>query len=435
MTGVRATLSITQRRNLLVRRHRHGVSATTPGPGDSEAERSESTRKRIRDTADDLVALHSSDPVSVYLSVLARVPEATVDAISDVLYRSRDLVRVHGMRRTLWVATKPVAAAIVASSATRLIGPDLKRLATFMERDGLTDDAVAWIDNAAIELLDHVDANGPCTARDVGEALPHLTVGFDAAPGKRYTTTIAAHTRVLLLLGFTGRILRGEPLGTWIGSQYRWVVADQWLGEPLVPPDRLSDALGTSPGPSHVEAAATARRQIIERYLDRFGPATEIDIAWWTGWPKGMVRKALSELSAVEVDVEGADNSGWVLPGLLDEATPEADLVSGTAVAVLPGLDPTTMGWKERAWYLEERFAEQLFDRNGNGGPTIWCDGRIVGGWAQRDNGELVHELFTDIGKEAEAMVEAELHRLAGAVGDTTYKVRFPSPLNRELTG
>ena len=52
-------------------------------------------------------------------------------------------------------------------------------------------------------------------------------------------------------------------------------------------------------------------------------------------------------------------------------------------VALLPGLDSTVMGWKERAWFLGGH-QHALFDVNGNAGPTVWCNGRIVGGWAHR---------------------------------------------------
>lgn len=50
----------------------------------------------------------------------------------------------------------------------------------------------------------------------------------------------------------------------------------------------------------------------------------------------------------------------------------------------LPALDPTTMGWQRRHFYLGDQ-AEKNFDRNGNGGPTAWWNGRIVGGWLAGD--------------------------------------------------
>ena len=160
--------------------------------------------------------------------------------------------------------------------------------------------------------------------------------------------------------------------------------------------------------------------------------------AWWTGWPKGAVGRALTGLNAVEVDLD--EGSGWIAAGDVDDldgghdgadhGTTEA---AGQAVAVLPALDPTTMGWKWRDHYLDPALTSELFDRNGNGGPTIWVGGRIVGGWAQRDDGELVHGLLVDVGADAERLIERELDRLAAEIGDTRYKVRFPNPLNKAL--
>ena len=48
-----------------------------------------------------MVALHATDPVTVYLSVRARVPAATVEAVDEALYASRAIVRMLGMRRTM----------------------------------------------------------------------------------------------------------------------------------------------------------------------------------------------------------------------------------------------------------------------------------------------------------------------------------------------
>jgi hypothetical protein len=100
---------------------------------------------------------------------------------------------------------------------------------------------------------------------------------------------------------------------------------------------------------------------------------------------------------------------------------------------LLPALDPAPMGWQERTWYLGAHRAA-CFDRSGNIGPTVWSDGRIVGGWAQRkDSGEVVVRLLEDIGAEAEAAVHAEAQRLRAWVGDARVTPRFRTPLEREL--
>src|SRR5690606_3327416 len=85
----------------------------------------------------------------------------------------------------------------------------------------------------------------------------------------------------------------------------------------------------------------------------------------------------------------------------------------GSRVALLPGLDPTPMGWKERDFYLG-RHATPLFDKNGNIGPTVWLDGRIVGGWAQRAAGEVAYRLLEDVGKRATALIAREAASLTG---------------------
>jgi hypothetical protein len=90
------------------------------------------------------------------------------------------------------------------------------------------------------------------------------------------------------------------------------------------------------------------------------------------------------------------------------------------------------MGGQGRARYLGAH-AAALFDRNGNAGPTIWLDGRVVGGWAQRPDGEIATRLLEDVGSEASAAVAAEAARLRDWIGPTRYSARFPAPLEREL--
>ena len=92
------------------------------------------------------------------------------------------------------------------------------------------------------------------------------------------------------------------------------------------------------------------------------------------------------------------------------------------------------MGWRERTWYVGEH-AAALFDRSGNIGPTAWWDGRIVGGWAQRKDGEIAVRLLEDIGAEASAAITAEALRLREWIGPGRVTPRFRTPLERELAG
>ena len=161
--------------------------------------------------------------------------------------------------------------------------------------------------------------------------------------------------------------MRGRPMGSWINSQYRWAAMDDWVP-------------GGITGMDPCEASA----QLVRRWLHAFGPGTTADVQWWTGWTVRDTRRALDDVGAVVVTMETADGDidAWLAPD-------DLDAVRGSSkwVALLPGLDPTTMGWKDRRWYLDARIGSQVVDRNGNAGPTIWVDGRIVGSWVQRKDG------------------------------------------------
>jgi hypothetical protein len=91
------------------------------------------------------------------------------------------------------------------------------------------------------------------------------------------------------------------------------------------------------------------------------------------------------------------------------------------------------MGWKERAWYLPDDAVRTLFDRNGNAGPTIWADGRVVGGWAQRPDGEIAYRLLEPISAEHRRLLNEDIERLKAFVGDSRFTLRFPTPLSRDL--
>ena len=122
--------------------------------------------------------------------------------------------------------------------------------------------------------------------------------------------------------------------------------------------------------------AASARVELARRWLLVFGPAPVADLQWWAGWTGGQTKAALAALPVREVGLDGQ-------PGVLLAGDEDFDDGPGPVAALLPALDPTPMGWQSRDWYLGPH-GPALFDRTGNIGPTVWWEGRIVGGWAQR---------------------------------------------------
>ena len=363
----------------------------------------------VVEVARDLVALHSTDPATVMLSALARMRGGNIAAVEDALYEQRSLVRLLGMRRTMFVVPTELVGVVLASSACALLPGERRKTVGWIEESEVAPDGEVWLKAVEEETLAALQARGQATAAELSADVSGLGAQIVVARGSRNEGRQRLSTRVLFLLAAEGRIMRGRPVGSWISSQYRWAPVEAWL------PDGVADP-----------PAEAAQAELVRRWLARFGPGTEADVKWWTGWTLTAARKALANVGATEVALDGG-MTGYVLPDDLDEvATPEP------WAALLPGLDPTPMGWMQRDWYLGEHKA-RLFDTTGNVGPTVWWGGRIVGGWAQRADGEVVWRLLDDVGTDGARAVEAEAGRLTPMLGGTRVTPRFRTPLEREL--
>jgi hypothetical protein len=334
------------------------------------------------------------------------VPE--VAAVEEALYEDRTLVRILGMRRTMFVVPVELMGVVQAACTDAIAVQQRRLLVDMLGRAGLADDPAGWIDELGVVTVKALEDGGGGTATEIAKHDPRLALQIVVAEGKPYEGRQSVVTRMLLLLAAEGRIVRGRPRGSWVSGQYRWSVADAWLPDGL-PEWSLQDA----------------QTELVRRWLAGFGPATVADVKWWTGLPMGQVRRAVAAAGAVEVDLDGTP--GLVLADDLDPVPPPAPWA-----ALLPALDPTTMGWAGRDFYLGPH-RPMLFDRNGNAGPTIWWDGHVVGGWAQRPTGEVVLRLLEDVGADARAAIEAEAARLTDWLGPLRVTPRFRTPLEREL--
>jgi len=363
--------------------------------------------------ADDVVGIHSTDPGSVYLGLLARTRDVAPDDIARALYDDRSLLKILGMRRTMFVTSLTTAGVVTSAVAARLAVEQRRRLIGWLkEADvaGLPDDVEAWLDDVEARTVAALDELGDATAAELTRRVPGLGTQLNFGGDRKWGGTIGVSTQLLFMLSAQGRIIRGRPRGTWLSSMYAWAPTDRWVpgGLPLLEP-------------------VEARVQLVRLWLRAFGPGTERDVQWWTGQTLGETRRALAASGAIAIELDDGAR-GYALPDDR-ETTPEP----APWVALLPALDTTTMGWTERGWYLGEHRAA-LFDTNGNAGPTVWVDGRVVGGWAQSRDGRTLYRLFEDVGRETVAAVDEQAHRIAAWLGAVRIIPRFRTPLEKELS-
>ncbi len=356
-----------------------------------------------------MTVLHSTEPATVYLSLQARIDGLSVADVDEVLFESRALVKQLAMRRTLFVFPRDLLPAAWGSASARVAEAERRRMAKDVERAGVSSDGQAWLDASRAAILGAIEASDEgLTALEIRDLLPDVAVRVDVSAG-----AIWNHTRVLTHLGLTADLVRGANTMHWRLSRPRWTPMARWLGD-------LPAAALPEPG----------YEELVRRWLATFGPGTETDIVWWLGSTKSAVGRALSDIEAVEVSLDGG-RTGWVLP---DDAALDSGELAPSAepwAALLPVLDPTVMGWKERAFYLGDH-GPQLFDANGNAGTTAWWDGRVVGCWVQDEAGVVEVRLLEPLPRVATAALAVEAERLTAWLDGIRVGTVYPSVAMKE---
>ncbi len=384
-------LDTAERRRRLVRRHALDRTAVD-----------------VLDAVRRLLALHSSDPITPPLALRARVADFSADDLDRALAEDRTVWRLHGMRRTLFVVCADEGPHVQAASQD-IAAKERKRVEGWVEASLSTKGSGAdWLAPLEADVLRALEG-GPLYTRELSERVPALRTRITLGSGK-WVTEAPIGSRLLFLMAMDGRVVRGRPAGSWRGSQYAWSTVEGWFGAPVRPEPR--DA---------------ARARLLGRYLATHGPVTLTDLRWWSGWTARVTSQALAATGAVEVALDDGA-VGYVLP---DDT--ERTSAPKPSVALLPGLDSTPMGYKERDFFLGPH-GPALFDRNGNVGPTVWVDGRVVGGWAQRPGGEVVVELLEPLSAAARRRVDREAAALTAWLDGVVVTPRFRTPLEKRLS-
>ena len=105
----------------------------------------------LRSMVEGLIGLHSSDPETPFLASWARLRQFEIADLEAALYERRELVRILGMRRTMFVVPVGLAATVHAACSRALAIGERTRLLGMIEQHGIGDSR--WLDDVEKKTL------------------------------------------------------------------------------------------------------------------------------------------------------------------------------------------------------------------------------------------------------------------------------------------
>lgn len=303
----------------------------------------EETRSNdVVQTVRDVGGLHATSSTTPYLSLFSRIRDFTRDKLDRELYVKRSLGKIRCVRKTVYVLPQDIIPAAFAATRS-MVEPVSEKYSKYL---GVSRD---MYEGTSERILSVLEGRG-MTTKEIKNA---LGTRFNISP-------------IVNLMCDKGLLIRGEPKAGWKSNIHTYhLFHEHFAGLDLTSFDEEE-----------------TRRLMVEHYLASFGPATENDVAWWTGFPKGQTRRILKELEdrVVSIEISGLRGKFILLSSdrapLATTRPPEK-----SAVSILPSLDAYLMGYKDRERYLDNEYYNFVFDRSGNATSTILVDGRVTGVW------------------------------------------------------
>lgn len=289
----------------------------------------------------DIFGLHATFPTTPYISLFIRMGRFEKAGLDAELYVKKSLSRIRCVRKTMYIHPLDMLSTIFAGTKD-IVRPASDNFYRYMGVDMETYERISK------EVYDVLAGKG-MTVAEINRAI-----------GRQQSIS-----PIVNLMCDAGTLVRGRTKG-WSSSIYTYHILSEYL-----PGVSLDFADGKE-----------ARRTVVEEYVKAFGPVTENDVTWWTGFTKRAVREALSDLDAglVPVEIKGHDGERFIVKGDLERMR-RSDDGKGGYNALLPCLDPYVMGYRDRDRYVDPGHFHDVFDRSGNATYTIWADGSIAGIW------------------------------------------------------
>jgi hypothetical protein len=323
------------------------------------------------DVAREVGGIHAQVQASAELQLAARVDGITQQDARDALWRDRTLVKAWTLRGTLHLHPADELPLWFATRTPRGALPE------WPDPAGTVHAAVSAEEVEELRAAVWETAGAEPLLRE------QLVDEVVRRAGRRHEARLRSGFAF-----FIGELCQGPPQG----NKITLVRPDKWLGE------------------WRRVKRGDARREILRRFLNAYGPARPADFRAWFGDDV-----SFDQLPVEEVDVEG--HGAFVLAG--DTEFPEV----GKSVRLLPEYDVYVMGFREREHLVPPRVREQVA-AHGRGryeGPAgvrfLLADGVTTGLWERKKSAKRLEITASPAGRINRTALKAEVDRLAAFFG------------------
>jgi hypothetical protein len=342
-----------------------------------------------------LTGLPAQPAPTPFLAAWARLASFDPADLFTELYQKRSLIETILMRSAGYIIPADQFLMLYAATARQ------------HNQDFNSQFRLWGLDNSEVEVLEQAILNRndwPATVETITAGLPRMLARelSQTSRGGRVSTTsnVALVLRRLVAKGaLSATPDNSGPMPLPGTSPLNYAPLATWY-----------PTLDLAAAPSEAEAQAT----LVQGYLAAFGPATEADISFWTGFGKSETARAVGALAGKTTLalVEG-------IPGMLLLLKEQAEALAATqppaqpVVNILPADDPfTTAHRASRSRYFSDQKLQRLvFSSAGAAQPTLVVNGQIVGIWEGSDQ-QLTWRLLTKIDSALLPLIQTELERV-----------------------
>jgi hypothetical protein len=345
------------------------------------------------------LGLHSTDYWTPYLSVWARLGNYDAKKVFEAIDNGKELIRTHSFRTTLHVMHVDYLSMILSATGPALFRAYRKD--KYRKVDVMSDKQIE-------DMLDKVKAaleDGPLRTSELKKVVPK----------------VGEHVRsALLMLMARGEVVRAKAKHA-RSNLTSYALLDKWVkGFKLETIDEQ-----------------TAITQLIKCHIERFGPVSIDDIAWWLRQTKTTVKSVLQQLEDEIVSTDLTGSTKFILEDDLEKAA-SSSIPSDDLVWFLPYEDHFLKAFIDRSSFIGEDIRPKLFPADkkhfwpsnpdahkkmpskglratGEVRPSIWLNGCVIGRWEMDDEKKskrVVMSLYSKVSKPQEKRIEEVRHEL-----------------------